>query len=393
MRRSISPEFCKTVSGTLFRQGSAKLECMESSGTEVRTAALSSPLVELQSQRGARHGVWFGTILPNDFGDWRKEYGFLRESVALLDKNYRAYLEFTGPDRLRYLNAILTNNIRDLLPNHGIVSLFLSPQGRIQAEIETYVLSESLFCVSFAIVRQRLMQDLDKYIIMDDVTLTDRTAEFGTLALEGPKSAEVAKRISGVELAKFDELEFRESSVGEIRARIFRRSPGGVLGVEFLVERPHLAALWELLEAATREVGGGPAGYTALNSQRLELGVPWFSYDFGEKQIPHEAGLQNSHISYTKGCYTGQEIVERVRSRGQVNRVRVIVQFDAKEIPAAGTPLFSNGKEFGSITRTAFSPKRNAPVGMGYVHREKSAPGTELDTPAGRGTVIPSPIV
>src|ERR1700730_3640993 len=253
MRRSISPEFCKTVSGTLFRQGSAKLECMESSGTEVRTAALSSPLVELQSQRGARHGVWFGTILPNDFGDWRKEYGFLRESVALLDKNYRAYLEFTGPDRLRYLNAILTNNIRDLLPNHGIVSLFLSPQGRIQAEIETYVLSESLFCVSFAIVRQRLMQDLDKYIIMDDVTLTDRTAEFGTLALEGPKAAEVLKRISGVELATQDELEFREATVGKIPCRVFRRSPGGVLGAEFLVKRDSLNSLWEALDTATRE--------------------------------------------------------------------------------------------------------------------------------------------
>src|ERR1700730_2743319 len=229
MRRSISPEFCKTVSGTLFRQGSAKLECMESSGTEVRTAALSSPLVELQSQRGARHGVWFGTILPNDFGDWRKEYGFLRESVALLDKNYRAYLEFTGPDRVRYLNAILTNNVKDLLPNDGVVSLSLSPQGRIQAEIETYALAESLFCVSFAMIRQRLIADLDKYIIMDDVTLTDRTEDFGTLGLEGPRAAEFTRKLTGIDLLTLDELEFREGSVGDIPVRVFRRSPGEVL--------------------------------------------------------------------------------------------------------------------------------------------------------------------
>jgi folate-binding protein YgfZ len=366
---------------------------MENSGASGSGIALASPLVEVERKSGGRHGVWFGTTLPDDFGNWREEYGFLRESVALLDKNYRAYLEFTGPDRVRYLNAILTNHVKDLLPNHGVVSLFLSPQGRILAEIETYAFRESLFCVSFAMIRERLIADLDKYIIMDDVTLTDRTDAFGTVALEGPKAAEVAQRVSGVDLLVLDELEFCEARVGGISCKVFRRSPGGVLSAEFLVERAHLEALWETLEAATREAGGGAAGYTALNALRLELGGPWFSYDFGEKQIPHEAGLQDSHISYTKGCYTGQEIVERVRSRGQVNRVRVMVRLDAKEIPAAGTALLSDGKEFGYITRAGFSPRLNAPIGMGYVRREKAAIGSELDTAVGRATVVAAPII
>ena len=366
---------------------------MENTSAHEEAPVLASPLTGLQRRNGARHGVWFGTTLPDDFGDWRKEYGFLRESVALLDKNYRAYLEFRGPDRVRYLNAILTNNIKDLLPNHGIVSLFLSPQGRILAEMEAYALPESLFCISFAMIRQRLIADLDKYIIMDDVALADRTEDFGMLSLEGPKAAEVAKRVSGIDLVTLDELEFREASVGEIRVRVLRRSPGDLPGAEFLVERSHLAALWEVLEATTRGAGGGPAGYTALNALRLEQGVPWFGYDFGEKQIPHEAGLQDSHISYTKGCYTGQEIVERVRSRGQVNRVRVLIQFNAKEIPAAGTALLSEGKEFGYVTRSAFSPRRDATVGMGYVRREKSTPGSELQSPAGLATVIASPVL
>jgi folate-binding protein YgfZ len=374
-------------------EGFARLSPMENTSAPAETVVASSPLTEVQRSIGAHHGVWFGARLPDDFGDWRREYGFLRESVALLDKNYRAYLEFTGPDRVRYLNAILTNNVKDLLPNHGVVSLFLSPQGRIQAEIETYTLAESLFCVSFAMIRQRLIADLDKYIIMDDVTLTDRTDDFGTLALEGPKAAEITKKLTGIDLLTLDELEFREASVGDIPVRVFRRSPGEVLSAEFVVQRSRLAALWEVLEAAARDAGGGPVGYAALNALRLEQGIPWFSYDFSEKQIPHEAGLQDSHISYTKGCYTGQEIVERVRSRGQVNRVRVLLQFDAKEIPAAGTPLLSEGKEFGFVTRAAFSPRRNAPIGMGYARREKSAPGSELETSAGRATVIASPVM
>jgi aminomethyltransferase len=125
---------------------------------------------------------------------------------------------------------------------------------------------------------------------------------------------------------------------------------------------------------------------------RLEQGIPWFGYDFGEKHIPHEAGLENSHISYTKGCYTGQEIVERVRSRGQVNRVRVSLRFDAGEAPLPNTPLTSDGKDVGLVTRTGFSPTVNAFLGMGCTRREKAAPGTVLDCGPGRATVITAPI-
>jgi aminomethyltransferase len=160
-----------------------------------------------------------------------------------------------------------------------------------------------------------------------------------------------------------------------------------VSGGEFLVLRKQAEALWKILAAAARKHGGGPMGYTALNALRLEVGVPWFGYDFGEKQIPHEAGLQDSHISYTKGCYTGQEIVERVRSRGQVNRARVALKFDTKELPAANAPLLLEGKEFGYVTRSAFSPARNGFIGMGYVRREKAAAGEVLEVSGGTATV------
>jgi len=132
-------------------------------------------------------------------------------------------------------------------------------------------------------------------------------------------------------------------------------------------------------------------GYQALNALRLEQGTPWFGYDFSDKQIPHEAGLEHSHLSYTKGCYTGQEIVERVRSRGQVNRVRVLVKFDTNEPPAAGAVLTADGKEVGHVTRTAFSPALQTAIGMAYVRRENSAVGSELSSASGRATVITPP--
>jgi folate-binding protein YgfZ len=367
-------------------------DLQERKNVQLPSEALTTALTAWHRKNGAEMGAWFGCELPSSFGDWQREYWFLRNSVGLLDKNYRAYLEFTGPDRVRYLNAILTNDIKELKENHGTIALFLNPQGHIQAEIETYAFGEALFCVSHAMIRERLVPAMDKYIIMDDVTLTDRTDEYATLALEGPKASAVVLTISGIDLAAMEELESRETKIADLPLRVCKRSPGGVAGAEFLLAREKAAVLWGVLHEAVRPAGGGPAGYQALNAVRLETSTPWFAYDFGEKQIPHEAGLQDSHISYTKGCYTGQEIVERVRSRGQVNRVRVSLKFDANRAVLTDTPLTADGKEVGLVTRSGFSPAANAWIGMGYVRREKAELGTELETSGGRAKVVATPI-
>jgi len=353
---------------------------------------IDTPLAPLHQQAAAKMGAWFGCALPDDFGDWQREYWFAHKSVALIDKNYRTYLSFTGPDRVRYLNAILTNNIKDLKPSHGNVSLLLNPQGRILAEIETYALPESLFCVSYVMIRERLIEALDKYIIMDDVTLADDTHRFGTLALEGPASATIVSELTGLDLNSQAELARQNVRVGTIPCTIIRRSPGRFVGAEFLVERAHLEGLWQTLQEKSRAAAGGPTGYSALSALRLEQGIPWFSYDFGEKQIPHEAALENSHISFTKGCYTGQEIVERVRSRGQVNRRRVGLRFTGEAVPSPGEILTSDGKEAGFVTRAAFAPALSSSIGMGYVRKENNSTGSQLESRGGAAAVTTFPI-
>jgi folate-binding protein YgfZ len=369
--------------------------------------ALATPLTATHLRAGAKMGVWFGCALPDDFGDASAEFRHARASVALIDKNYRAYLSFTGPDRVRYLNAILTNNVKDLSTGQGNVSLLLNPQGHILAEIETYAFADKLFCVSYAMIRERLIEWLEKFIIMDDVTLADETHRFGTLELEGPQAAAVVKNLTGIDLEPLSELASVDAEIlrsaqddilgknateQAIPCRIVKRSPGGISGAEFVVQQENLAALWAILLEAARRHGGGPMGYAALSGLRLAQGVPWFGYDFGEKQIPHEAGLQDSHISYTKGCYTGQEIVERVRSRGQVNRQRIGLVFSGDAVPDAGTPLTSDGKEVGYVTRAAKACEPPRILGMGYVRREAGAPGTVLKCANVTATVTQFPI-
>ena len=357
-----------------------------------RSSVIDTPLTGRHREAEANMGVWFGCALPDSFGDWWEEYRFARETVGLVDKNYRSYISLTGPDRVRYLNAILTNNIKDLAPGRGILALLLNPQGHIVGEIETHTEAERLFCISYAMSRDTLVSALQKYIIMDDVTLEDDTGKYATLGLEGPRAAAVTKELTLVDLGEMAELESRQAPLGQISCHVLRRSAGREPGAEFLVERAHLPTLWRALEAAARKDGGGPMGYTALNALRLEQGVPWFGYDFGEKQIPQEAGLENSHLSFTKGCYTGQEIVERVRSRGQVNRLRTLLKFDGETPPASGAGLLAEGKDIGYVTRSAYSPALGCAIAMGYVRRENSTVGDRLDCGGVAATIIEPPL-
>jgi folate-binding protein YgfZ len=304
---------------------------------------------------------------------------------------------------VRYLNAILTNNIKDLASGQGVVSLLLNAQGRILAEIETFAEAEKLFCVSYLMIRERLAEVLEKYIIMDDVTFSDDAEKFGTLAVEGPRAAEVIKELTGVDLNSLPELGWADAKVSScstegaavdnnssnnseraIPCRLVRRFAGG----EFIVERDKLEALWDVLLQATRRHGGGPMGYKALSAQRLAKGVPWFGYDFGEKQIPHEAGLESSHISYTKGCYTGQEIVERVRSRGQVNRRRVELLFSGEGVPENGAELTVDGKAVGYVTRAAQSWFPPGVLAVGYLGKEHRSVGAKVQWSGGSATVV-----
>lgn len=355
--------------------------------------ATESPLAAEHARAGATMGTWFGCALPTRFSDFQQEYLFARESAALTDKNYRVFLKFTGPDRARYLNAVLTNNVRDLKDGDGTVSLLLNAQGHILAEVETYALADRILLVSYAMIRELLVETLDKYIIMDDVTLEDVTESYAAVAVEGPRSADVVATLGGPALEVLAELGHVSANIAGIPCRIMKRSNGGMAGCEFIVERSRASELWKNLEQTVSANGGAPIGYEALSVLRLEAGIAWFGYDFDEKQIPHEAGLEKTHISYTKGCYTGQEIVERVRSRGHVNRRRVGLKFSTKEAPIAGTILRSGDADAGRVTRAGYSPILGCAIGMAYVRKESMSVGIELQWDGGKAKVIELPVL
>lgn len=357
---------------------------------------MDTPLLHEHQAAGATLASFHGCNLPEQFTSFADEYRAARTAVAIFDTTWHAIVELTGPDRVRYLNAIVSNDVKSLGEGRGTLALLLNPQGHILAELEIYALQDKLLVLSHASVRERTVATLDKFIIMDDVTLSDVTEEFGSLAIEGPRAGTVIAEACGLSLEGFSEQAVAEVQVDGVACHLIRHSHFGFPGAEIIAPREHLALLWKNLRASVVAQHGAAIGMRAVNALRLEAGIPWFPDDFNDTVIPHEAALEATHISFTKGCYTGQEIVERVRSRGQVNRRRVQLKFSTVEPPAPLTRLYArdsadnnpDAKEVGIVTSSAFSPAANTAIGMAYVRREHYALGSVLNFNGGTAEVL-----
>jgi len=349
---------------------------------------METPLINEHRAAGARLGEFAGCLLPEGFSDFQAEYRSAREAVALFDTNWHAVITLGAKDRVRYLNAILTNNIQSLADARGILALLLNPQGHILAELEVYKQPDKLLTLSHASVRDRTLSTLDKFIIMDDVDLEDLTGQVGSIALEGPRAAVIVQQACGIALDQLPEMAIQDVKIERIPCHFLKRSHFGQPGAEFFTRRDRLPSLWNKLLAGVRAHEGEPIGMLALNTLRLEARIPWFPQDFNDTVIPHEAALENTHISFTKGCYTGQEIVERVRSLGHVNRRRENLRFSPPEaIPLTGAKLRVADIEAGYVTSAAFSPANKTAIGMGYVRREHGSAGSVLEFDGGTATV------
>jgi len=350
---------------------------------------METPLIELHRAAGTPIAEIDGCLLPESFSSLESEYAAAKERVALLDTDWHATLKLTGRDRVKYLHAITSNNIQALGIGQGTLALLLNPQGHILSELEIYVLAESVLVRTHVSARERTVATLKKFIIGSDVKVEDATDTTGSLAIEGPLAGPTVELLCGVKLDDMAAMAIRDVEIEGVVCQLIRRSHFGLPGAELIAGRVDLAPLWQNLLASVRAEGGQPIGMNALHTLHLEAGVPWYPADFNEAMIPHEAAVETTHISFNKGCYTGQEIVERVRSRGHVNRKRVSLKFSTIEPPSAGTKLRASGEsaEIGFVTSAARSPNAQPAIGMGYVRREQFAPGSVVDFDGGTATV------
>lgn len=291
-------------------------------------------------------------------------YQALRTSAAWLDLSTRGRILAAGEDRARLLHAMTTNHIQQLTPGQGCYAFFLSAQGRILSDAYIYCLPERILIDFEAEQRELLFQHLDKFIIADDVTLEDASEPLIAIGVEGPTAADVLAKLGAP-------VPGGACTINEWGARLVANaSVTGAPGFRIFLpagEQADLIAALGIPEATAEDI----------RAARLEHFQPRYGEDITGVTLPQETRQMHA-VHFSKGCYLGQEIVERIRSRGQVNRLLMGLEIEGVEPPSPGTALTAAGAVVGEVTSTAYSPALQKVVALGYLRAQASQPGTKL---------------
>jgi folate-binding protein YgfZ len=296
-----------------------------------------------------------------------KGYQELRTNAAWLDVSGRGKIKMSGEDRARLLHAMTTNHIQQLTPGTGCYAYFLSAQGRILSDVNVLCREDHLLLDTEPETGAKVYEHLDKFIIADDVTLENLTDRMATIAIEGPRSEEVLRAIGAPVPAE----DYASVAWGARLVARLNSSGGGGFFVFVPVEEK--AELVRQIESA----GAVEADAQAFRVVRLEHGKPRYGEDLSERYLAQEANQAHA-LHFQKGCYLGQEIVERVRSRGQVHRVLMSLHIETDRPPEPGTKLQAGEANAAEITSAAYSPALGKVVALAYVRVEHATPGTKL---------------
>ncbi len=339
------------------------------------TQAVRSPLADYHVSQGTSLGEYHGAVVPTRFSNAREEHAAVRQAAGLFDFSHRSKFVMTGEHRVRFLQGMVTNDVKSLTPGHGTYATMLNAQGHILADLRIYCAEDRFLIDTDADLREKATQSLQRYIIADRVAL--EALPVFTLAFQGPRARPLLEKTLHIDLPALEEFDHFSSNYAGFPVRIVRASSTGEEGYEVWVGEKGLAGVWGAACGQAPTYDMLPCGTEALESLRIEAGIPRYGAELAEDTLLLEAGLLNA-VSFTKGCYLGQEIVERARSRGHVNWKLVGLTVDAAQPPAPGEKLTAAEKQIGEITSACASPTLGKTIALAYVRREVAEPGTRL---------------
>jgi folate-binding protein YgfZ len=385
---------------------------------------MSLMLREFHHSFGARFSELNGAEVVNDYSDWLAEHTALRQSAGVLDLSFRSRICLTSADRVRFLHGQVTNDVKKLRVGEGCYAAIVTNKGKMESDVSIFCLQDELLLDFEPSLTEKISQRLEKFIVADDVQIANVAAHYGLLSVQGPKAEAVVRSLSlfsGIPAQSLASVKISHATLGEIylanHARLSsfplaakrgegqgeeqNRSPsprpspplhGGEGeevsgGFDFFIPSHSLGAVADKLIAAAKQHGGRACGWQAFETARIEAGIPRFGADMDETNIPLECGIENRAVVYNKGCYIGQEAINRIHSVGHVNKELRGLRLanDLKSLPQRGDKLFRDGKEIGYITSAVKSPLLDANIAMGYVRREANQIGNELRLRAAAG--------
>jgi folate-binding protein YgfZ len=334
-----------------------------------RGAKLFSPLSCCDSDHGGA---------AREFSSTAEEIRAARSSAGLFDRSHRGLLRVGGPDRKTWLHNLVTNAVKPLTAGQGVYAFVCDVRGRAQFDLNILDVGEELWLDVHVARAAALLAFLSRYLIMEKAAISDASADFARLGVCGPHAAGVAEFLGVASLADMPAL--AQVVLDDGRTRLLRHDFALAPGFEMLVPRAAAAAWWDRVASDERVTA---CGFAAEDFLRIEAGIPWFPRDIDEKVIPPETGQAARGIHYSKGCYLGQEVIERMRSHGSMARRLVRLELDdgaGLELPS---PLHREAAEVGRITSLVQRPDAAGWLGLGYLRTSVAdASGLSVGTPA-----------
>ena len=327
-----------------------------------------------------------GAIFTTSRGDWDlvahfanpvEEHHAVRSGVGIVDLSHRGRLWLTGDDRAAFLHRINSNDVEGLKVGEGNYAAMLTNRGKIISDMKVCALEDGIGIATNAETTEILFKELDKYIIADDVNLEDCTDRTGIIALHGPRSIPLVQVGLRIDVTGLKEYHCTRHEVEGRSIACLRSDETGEIGYELYVAAESMGWLWDTLLAKGREFDAKPVGLTALNSLRIEAGIPRYGAELTDSVIPLEAELERA-IDFEKGCYIGQEIVARMKYRGHPNRLLRGFEVECDTPPSQGDLIFGNDKEVGWITSAVASPTLGKTIALGYIRMAYTDAGSKV---------------
>ncbi len=289
---------------------------------------------------------------------------------GLFDFSYRGKIEVTGKDRVSFLHRMLTNDIQSLAPGQGCYACFLTAQAKVITDMNVLIFENHVLISVEAGFAPKIIERLNKFVVMDDVNFLDQTNELAAFAIFGNKAEIALASLFPIILLPNRHFSHGPAHLNAVSIEIVRVPFYGTKGWVLLVPSAQKETMWTLLIEAGKKHSIAPIDTETKEILRIEEGIPACGIDFTEENLLLETGLESRAVSFTKGCYPGQEIVARMDSRWKFAKKLVRLVLESDSIPKPGDLIEKDGKGIGKITSAAFSPKLKKPIALGFIARD-----------------------
>ena len=331
-------------------------------------------LNEIHRKNGAQFRKWDTLEVPDHYGDPKEEHLAIRKHSGLIDQSTRGRLAVKGRDRVEFLNGMLTNDISSLAEQQGCYAVITDSKAKMLSDCRIYALPDQFLLDLEPGTIKKVHDHLDRYIIASDVILENLTESWALLSLYGPESTQVLTKTLKLDQIPGKEYSSRTAKMGEFDLLCVRNDITGEIGYDLYLPAEGVTILFDKLKAMSVRL----VGWTALETLRIESGIPRYGLDMDGSHFPMEAQLTQRAISETKGCYIGQETIARALAQGRMNRLLVGLEVKGEVIPQKNQAIMKENRAIGKITSAVQSPTLGKTIALGYVHRDFSKPGSTV---------------